>query len=196
MELKKNLIKTIEFLVKTIPKDVEWGFSDGTAAFFYGSGREPTDLDICTDNYGIQKITETLNEFLLKPAEKISKDFFEAYVAKFRVNEYEIEVYSESFIKIAGKIYPKSIDEEQLKRIRKIRINNIEIPLLSPEDVIASKALTQRGKEVGKHDIDDVKAILKNQKIEWKYLKERAKRMKGYDRIFGLFKYLGYQIQI
>jgi hypothetical protein len=194
MKLKKELIETLEILVKIIPKDVKWGFSDGTAAFFYGSGREPTDLDICTDNLGVQKITEALNKFLLKPAEKISKDLFEAYIAKFKVNEYEIEVYSEASIKIDDKIYPKSIDEEQLKKIRKVKVNNIEIPLLSPEDVIASKALTQRGKEVGKHDIDDVKAILKNQKIDWKYLEERAKRMKGYDRIYETLRYLGYRI--
>jgi DNA polymerase elongation subunit (family B) len=194
MKLNKELLKTIEILVETIPKNIKWGFRDGTAAFFYGSGREPTDLDICTNNYGIQKISEILNEFLLKSAEKISKNIFEIYIAKFKVNEYEIEVYSESSIIIDSKVHPKSIDEEQLKRIRKIKIKNIEIPLLSPEDVIASKALTQRGKEVGKYDIDDVKAILESQKIDWKYLEERAKRMKGYDRIFGLLRYLGYKI--
>jgi hypothetical protein len=75
--MNKKLIETIEILVKAIPKDVKWGFSDGTAAFFYGSEREPTDLDIFTDNYGVKKIAEVLNEFLLTIPKKESKQFFE-----------------------------------------------------------------------------------------------------------------------
>jgi len=193
MEIQDELKRTLEIIVKKIPEGVNYGFSNGTAAFFYGSGREPTDLDICTDNPGIQKITEALNEFLSMPLKRIETEFFSLYGTKFKINKYEVEVYSEAIIKIAGAIYLKTMDNEQLKRIRKIKVNSLEIPLFSPEDIIASKALTQRGKEVGKHDIDDIKAMLKTQKIDWKYLEERAKRMGGYNRIFELLRYLGYQ---
>jgi hypothetical protein len=194
MKLSDELKTTLKILVDTIPEDVNWGFSNGTAAFFYGSGREPTDIDIATDNYGIRKITETLNEFLLEPLKRRELEFFSVYVAKFNINKYEVEVYSDAIIKVAGGIYPKTMDDEQLKRIRKIKVNNLKIPLFSPEDVIASKALTQRGKEEGKHDISDIKAVLKNQKIDWKYLEERAKKIGGYERIFGLLRYLGYEV--
>jgi len=194
MKLSNELESALKILIDSIPKNVKWSFSNGTAAFFYGSGREPTDIDIFTDTNGVQKISKALKGYLLNPLGKKVKNFFEFFGAKFKINEYEVEVYSDLLIKIDGKVYRKSMDDELSNRIRKIKINNLEIPVLSPEDVIASKALTQRGKEEGKHDIDDVKAILKNEKIDWKYLEERAKRMGGYDRIFGLLRYLGYQV--
>jgi len=194
MKLQKKFKKTIEILVKSIPGDIKWGLSNGTAAFFYGSERKPTDIDIFTDTNGIQEITKALNEFLYEPLKRKGKGVFELYVVKFRINQIEVEVYSDLLIKIDGKVYRKLMDDEFSNKIRKIKINSLEIPILSPEDIVASKALTQRGKEVGKHDIDDIKAILKNQKIDWKYLEERAKRMGGYDRVFGLLRYLGYQV--
>jgi len=194
MKLQKKFKKTIEILVKSIPGDIKWGLSNGTAAFFYGSERKPTDIDIFTDTNGIQEITKALNEFLYEPLKRKGKGVFELYVVKFRINQIEVEVYSDLLIKIDGKVYRKLMDDEFSNKIRKIKINSLEIPILSPEDIVASKALTQRGKEVGKHDIDDIKAILKNQKIDWKYLEERAKRMEGYDRVFGLLRYLGHQV--
>jgi len=194
MKLSNELESALKILIDSIPKNVKWGLSNGTAAFFYGSGREPTDIDIFTDTHGVQKITEALKLYLLNPLGKKVKEIFESYIAKFRINQIEVEVYSDLLIKIDGKVYQKSMDDESSNRIRKIKVNSLEIPVLSPEDVIASKALTQRGKEEGKHDIDDIKAILKNQKIDWKYLEERAERMGGYDRIFELLRYLGYQV--
>lgn len=192
MKISDELKKVLKILVDIIPKDVDWALSNGTAAFFYGSGREPTDIDIATNSSGIKKITEALNGFLLKPLKMREKAFFSGYIAKFKINTYEVEVYSDISIKIDDRIYSKFVDELQIKKIIWVKINGFEIPILSPEDVIASKALTQRGKEVDKHDIEDAKAILKNQRIDWKYLEERAKIMGGYDRIFKLLKYLGY----
>jgi predicted nucleotidyltransferase len=192
MKVSDKLKKTLKILIDTIPKNVNWALSNGTAAFFYESGREPTDLDIATNSHGIKKITVALNEFLLEPLKMRKKEFFNGYIVKFKINAYEIEAYSDIVIKIADKTYSKFLDELQIKKIRRVKINGFEILLLSPEDVIASKALTQRGKEVDKHDIDDIKALLKNQKIDWKYLEERAKIMNGYERVFKLLKYLGY----
>jgi len=189
MELPDKLKRALEFLVKTIPKDVYWALSDGSAAFMYGGKREPTDIDIGTDKDGIHRIVEVLK---LDPPKWVDKGIFYANIAKAEIEGYEIEFWSEAVIRIEGKEYNRVVDEEVINRTRKIRIDDLEIPVSPPEDVVASKAITQRGIESGKGDIEDIQAIMNNQNIDWKYLEERAKKMKGYNRVIKLLRDLSY----
>ena len=189
MKLPDKLKKALEFLVKTIPKDVYWALSNGSAAFLYGGKREPTDIDIGTDKDGINKIVEVLK---LDSPKWVDKGIFYVYVAKAKIEGYEIEFWSEAVIRVNGKEYNRVVDEEVITRTKKVRVDNLEIPVSPPEDVVASKAITQRSIESGKGDIEDIQAIMDNQNIDWKYLEERANRMNGYDRIIQLLRDLGY----
>jgi predicted nucleotidyltransferase len=67
-------------------------------------------------------------------------------------------------------------DDEMIERIDSKELLGIEVPVLSVEDNIVFKAIHQRGEDVGKHDIDDIRCMIANQKIDLKYLERRIRK--------------------
>lgn len=59
--------------------------------------------------------------------------------------------------------------------------------LLSPEDVLLVKALLQRGKDVGKQDVEDVQDFMAIYNIDRAYLSERVKELGAEARVGALF---------
>lgn len=191
IKLDDNLKTALETVVDKTTKDIKWSLWAGVGAYFYGSGRKPTDIDIITRKSDMQRLASCLNEFVIMQPKVIEKDMFRVPLAKFKVNEYEVEACSDITITVEGKEYLFKCDEKLIKRIRKLKVDNIKIPVTSPEDIIVVKAICQRGMERGKYDVEDVKGILANQKIDWNYLEERLKITESYDRVYGLLKKLG-----
>ena len=189
-----KIIETIKIIINKAPKDVKWCFWAGLATFFYGSNRKTTDIDIMIRKSDMQKFINSLNEFVVSYPKDTEKDIFRFVSTKLKMNNFEIEVASDVTIETEGKKYLFEFDEGMISKIRKIKINDIEIPTMSPEDVIVFKAICQRGIEKGKHDIEDIEGVLKNQKIDWKYLEERSSTTESYGRIFELLRKLGYKV--
>lgn len=192
MKIDNNLKTALETVVDKTAKDVKWSFWAGIGAYFYGSGRKPTDIDIITRKSDMQRLASCLNEFVIMQPKVIEKDMFRVPLAKFKVNNYEVEACSDMTITIEGKEHLFKYDKEMIKRIRKMKVDNIKVPVTSPEDIIVVKAICQRGIEKGKYDVEDIKGILANQKIDWDYLKERTQITQSYDRVFELIKKFGY----
>ena len=80
--------------------------------------------------------------------------------------------------------YKLDVDNEMLLRSRRAEINAMRVPVISPEDNILIKASWGRGPEVGKHDWQDVEAMLGyNRKLDWDYLCGRASAGLDPDRV-------------
>lgn len=192
MRMNIRFKSTLETLTKKIPKSLRWGFYAGIAAFFYGSDREPTDFDIIVHESDVQTITNALKEHLISSPKWTKKDIFREHLARFKLNEYEIEVISDLIIIVEKHRYTISVDEKMLNKIRRLEFNNMRVPVVAPEDVIVFKAIAQRGEDKGKYDVQDIEAILGNQKIDLEYLKERSRKTGSHDRVFKLLKSLNF----
>ena len=60
-------------------------------------------------------------------------------------------------------------------RLQRYVIAGVRVPVIPPEDNILLKALWGRGPEVGKHDWEDVSAMLAHlPALDWEYLHWRA----------------------
>jgi predicted nucleotidyltransferase len=67
------------------------------------------------------------------------------------------------------------LDAEMAERVTRHEIGGILVPVIPPEDNILLKAMLGRGAEVGKHDWEDVEAMMAFvPSLDWAYLRWRA----------------------
>jgi hypothetical protein len=67
------------------------------------------------------------------------------------------------------------LDTHMAARLQHHQVAGVTVPVIPPEDNILLKAIMGRGPEVGKHDWDDVQAMLAHlPSLDWEYLRWRA----------------------
>jgi hypothetical protein len=67
------------------------------------------------------------------------------------------------------------LDAEMAARLQRHEIAGVTVPVIPPEDNILLKAMSGRGPEVGKHDWEDVQAMMAHlPTLDWEYLRRRA----------------------
>lgn len=155
-------VLSLNFVAYTLNHaDVKWVVFAGSAAIIYGANRPITDIDIlisCADG---------ARAAALFPGCKVCHGR-DGRIEAIKLPEFDL---------IAGLSngYRLDVDNEMLIRVRRAKINGVNVPVISPEDNILIKASWGRGPEVGKYDWQDVKAMLRsNRKLDWDYLCGRA----------------------
>ena len=67
------------------------------------------------------------------------------------------------------------LDDAMVERLQHHELLGVIIPVIPPEDNILLKAVWGRGPEVGKHDWEDVEAMMAHLRVlDWEYLRQRA----------------------
>ncbi len=147
--------------------DIPWMIFAGVAAYCYGSKREITDIDILVKDIDFEK----------------AKNAFK--------NIKGIDIISDLKIVKNNRTYYFSMDNEMIKRIKYRKLFDIEVPLIPVEDNIILKAILQRSEKEGKHDIEDIKSMIKNEEIDFEYLKERIKKYQVEKIVLPVLEKLG-----
>jgi hypothetical protein len=137
---------------------ITWAVFAGAAAAAYGATRPLTDVDI------------------LVPAaegERLAALFPEAQVDR-REDGSARGIQLPGFDILAG-LTIIDLDTHMAARLQRHEIAGVTVPVIPPEDNILLKAIMGRGPEVGKHDWEDVQAMLAYlPSIDWEYLRWRA----------------------
>jgi precorrin-6B methylase 1 len=166
-----------EFIKKSLrvlnASRVKYVIIGGIAAIFYGRPRTTMDLDliVLTKDEEIERLTNLLieNGFEVK-VDEIRKALKEKTHATIFLKDspYRIDlkgVYS-------------SLDVASISKRRRVKLFGIPTWIERPEDVAIAKIVY--GSET---DLNDAKAILLRQKLDKKYLFERAKDEKITDKL-------------
>ena len=145
---------------------VQWAIFAGAAAHCYGSKIPMTDIDILVANVDLGKA-----KVALKGLDPTGFDFG------------------------AGGLIPTPqglcrffLDEEAVKRIQCKQLLGMDVPVVSVEDNIIFKAILQRGEAEGKHDIEHIRDMVKNEKIDVEYLKKRVGQCHAAKRALPLLR--------
>jgi len=144
-----------------------WAVFAGAAAHCYGSARELTDIDILVRGRDLRKTRAALEGL-----EGID------VVADL---ELETDFGTCRFF----------MDDEMIRRVKRRTLLGVKIPVIPVEDNILLKAILQRGPEKGKHDIEDIRDMANNMKIDVKYLERRAGKCRATERVRPLLNELG-----
>ena len=137
---------------------ITWAVFAGAAAAAYGATRPLTDVDI------------------LVPAaegDRLAALFPEAQVDR-REDGSARGIQLPGFDILAG-LMIMDLDTHMAARLQHHEVTGVTVPVIPPEDNILLKAIMGRGPEVGKHDWDDVQAMLARlPSLDWEYLRWRA----------------------
>ncbi|MEM2928064.1 MAG: nucleotidyltransferase [Nitrososphaerota archaeon] len=165
-------IKSKLLQIKKIFKEnnILWMIFAGTAAYCYGSKRKITDIDILVRSVDLEKAKNALK------------------------NIKGIDIIADLRIIKSNKTYLFSIDNEMIERIKYRKLFDIEVPLIPVEDNIILKAILQRSEKEGKHDIEDIKSMVENERIDFKYLKERIKKYQVEEIVLPVLEKLGIKL--
>lgn len=138
---------------------IVWAVFAGAAANAYGATRPVTDIDI-----------------LVPQAERdrLAALFPEAHVI-YREDGSVRGLHLPGFDILAG-LSLMDLDHEMAARLTRHEIAGTAVTVIPPEDNILIKAVFGRGPEQGKHDWEDVQAMLAHlPALDWDYLLWRAR---------------------
>lgn len=165
-------------------KGLRWAIFAGAAAYIYGSDRMVTDIDILIHNDDLLKASQLLQEPIKNKISIIDKVKMEASI----ISIGQIEIVANIKMQINDKVCSFFMDDEMIARIHWREFLGIKVPVISIEDNIVFKAILQRGIEMGKHDVDDIRNMIKKNVIDVDYLLKRVKKMGVEDRVIPFLK--------
>ncbi len=137
---------------------IEWAVFAGVAAAAYGATRPLTDVDI------LLPAAERERALALFP-EATVVDYDGGSLAQLLLPGIDI---------LAG-LALMDLDEKMAERLTHYEVAGVTVPVIPPEDNILLKAMWGRGADEGKHDWEDVGAMMAHlETIDWEYLRWRA----------------------
>jgi len=80
------------------------------------------------------------------------------------------------------------LDDEMIRRTNWKKIFGVMVPITPIEDNIVLKAILQRGVDQGKHDVEDMKLMVKNEHLDLEYLWKRARRWRAKKKATALIQ--------
>jgi hypothetical protein len=146
---------------------VPWAVLAGAAACVYGATRPLTDIDILTPRAEGERLAALFPE-----APVVRQD--DGSVRGIHLPGFDI--IAGMTMREADGDYTVDLDEEMRARLQHHEIAGVSVPVIPPEDNMLLKAMWGRGAEVGKHDWEDVQAMMDHlPEIDWAYLHWRAR---------------------
>jgi predicted nucleotidyltransferase len=171
-KIKNNLrmlIKKNDALAYVFPKlaaaNIRYGLYAGAHVAVLTNNRIPTDIDLLVHDDDLQKL-QTL--FPFAKTTDLGDGVF-LYIGKDDVVEF---MGAAGMVK-DNTVYPFRLTDEAVARIATITVDGLEVNVVDPVDSILLKSILQRGADQGKHDLEDIKAVLQNVDIDTDYLYKR-----------------------
>ncbi|MBI3805467.1 MAG: nucleotidyltransferase [Nitrospirae bacterium] len=169
-----DIHKVLDDLIRIRERtNIPYLFGGGLAVKSLGRERRTKDIDIFVRPEYADRVLDALEELGFKTEKTDPKWLYKAH----RDN-----VPIDIIFKSAGNIY---LDEETFRRATAIDFMRKRILILPPEDLVVMKSLATE--EFGARHWFDALDIIKSTKIDWEYLKRRAKH--GPRRVLSLLFY-------
>ena len=159
---KNPLLKDI--ILRLNNADICYGLFGGTQVWLTTASRETTDIDILVANKDFDKVRSLFLDSVYK--EKEIGNFL--YLPK-----HNIEFGSNVSPKVNEVKYLFLLTDPCSENRVKITFPDCELYFLNPTDTILLKAILQRGIEKGKHDLEDIEALVNCIEIDKDYLQKR-----------------------
>lgn len=164
-------------LEKLTEHGIDWMIGGSGCLFLLGNDRTPDDVDIFIKSGQHDKADQIfgIKSFVyMSPLEHVRNSN--------PTGDHSLQLTSNLKITVGNKIYDLDITPEMFEQSQV----SDGIRLLPPEDVLLIKALLQRGVDVNKHDIEDIKKFESIYSINNQYLKKRIDSLDAEERVHGI----------
>ena len=187
--LKKLLdkIPNLRSVIETLNKNnIKYGLYAGAHVAVLTSNRESTDVDLLVADEDFDKLKELFPNSVIKGGKSNISDGIFLYPG----GEEKIEFMANANMIEDGKKYPNRLTEAVWNKVVRYEVDGLTFLMLDPVDTVVMKAILQRGKGQGKHDIEDIEAIVNVIDLDKEYLKARLKEVEADKRVFRVLKKL------
>lgn len=165
---------------------VKYGLFSGGYVSLVAGNRPPTDFDFLTDLEGIRLLQEKFPQAVfVEQKGNASGKWLDP------LGDGLVEFSADVTICINGRDYSIALTTLAWQHFDKATVNGLEVYLANPVDTIISKAIGQRGPEQGKHDLEDIAALLKVVEIDRDYLKQRLPEFRADGRVTTCLRKFG-----
>jgi hypothetical protein len=146
---------------------IAWAVFAGAAATVYGATRPLTDVDILVPAAEGDRLVELFPEAQVK-----------------RCQDGSVEAIKLPGFDILPGLMAMDLDDQMAARLTRHEIAGVMAPVIPAEDNILLKAIWTHGPEVGKHDWEDVEAMMAHlSALDWDYLRWRAGTFEPQERV-------------
>ena len=181
LEKVPRLRSTIETLNRN---NVRYGLYAGAQVAVLTSNRESTDVDFLVADKDFDKLREIFPNSKVKGGKGNISDGIFLYLG----GEENIEFMAYANLVVNGKRYPNRLTELVWRNIKRFHLGNISFLMLDPVDAVVMKAILQRGRDQGKHDLEDIEAIVKVIDLDRDYLKYKLLDVKADERVINVLR--------
>jgi len=162
------------------PPPLTWAVCAGSAAHLYGDRRPIQDVDLLLMPGQLPAVVK-----LLQQQQKAVQ--FDGQRILWR----GIKIFDDLSIKRGGTTHPYTLDAPMVERLRRMPLLGANVSVLAPEDVLLHKIIMSRGAEQGKHDLADAAGIVRRQKLDLDYLRQRLQAMNANGTVSAILTELG-----
>lgn len=139
---------------------ITWAVFAGAAAGVYGADRPLTDVDILVPAAQGDRLTELFPD------------------AELVLTQHGLLHLALPGVDLLAGLGTVNLDSQMAARVTRHEVGGIQVPVIPPEDNILLKAIWGRGPEQGKHDWEDVEAMMAYvPSLDWEYLRWRSDRL-------------------
>ena len=176
MNTEKQVIKNINSLIQKVSPlryvldrlektGIRYGLYAGSHVAILTNNRPPTDIDFIVHDDDLNVLKAT---FPFAKTRDLGHGVF-LYVGDDDVIEFmgAADIFKE------GTLYPFRLTELAAQRVTTYSGALSRIKVVDPVDTLLLKALLRRGKNQGKHDFEDIEAILAHVQLDKTYLQTR-----------------------
>jgi ribonuclease-3 len=177
-DLHRALLVVLDRLVG---RDIAWALAGSAALLLNGMWVEAHDLDLTTDETGVQSIADALAEFIVTPVGWWETDQMASQVTRLQVESVQVEVIGRPFIvkrsEGAVAIRPWSIRHEIDFEGRKLPVIPLEAALISYEMMGREAKVQLIADHLRAHDYDE--GLLRDLIAEQDLPEDMARRLWG-----------------
>ncbi len=172
-----------EVLTKLNANNIRYGLYAGVHVAILTDNRIPTDIDLLVYDDDIAKLKT------LFPNAKVKDDGKGVFL--YIDDDELIEFMSSADVVQEDKIFPFRLTDAAVDRIITYEVGEDKIKLVDPVDSILLKSILQRGADQGKHDLEDIEAVVETIDIDTSYLRRRLEEAHALEKARPVFSKLG-----
>ncbi len=186
----RELLQKVEQLPYVLKKldqsGVRYGLYAGTHVAVLCNNRIPTDVDLLVHDDDLSKLREL---FPFAKTKDVGDGVF-LYVGHDDI----IEFMGLADITHPDAVYQFRFTDLAVSKLTKHSVDGHTIAIVDPVDTLLLKAILQRGEDVGKHDLEDIDAVLTQMEIDTEYLRMRLNESGAVKRTEYIWKKYGIEV--
>ncbi len=171
---------------------IDFCIFSGSHAALLGGHRSTPDIDFWADHRKWDELVAAFPYAEVTDRRETWKpgDPYDGVLLTFG-SQGEVAIMSGTIIHADGRTYPSSFTELVRQNRVYTRLGGLMTWFANPADTLLFKAISQRGRDQGKHDIDDIIAISRSVTIDKPYLLQRIIECRAQKRAIPLLLHLG-----